>query len=180
MAISKLNAEQTAAIATNFRGILFVYNGKEGANTSLHFFGKDYEAADKTQNSLFGAIKNVVSTFWAVKEEETKLREGADGIRSKLRASTPSAIIIRTAKGELVKHYDLTESVWARLGFVPTKKDMERSLRDKKKAIHNASKAIFDAMNFRVELPKEETKDVKKDAEKPVAKQEQTLELAVA
>ena len=156
MAISKLNAEQTSVQSANFNGILFVYNGKDGANTALHFLGKDFEATEKTQNAMFEVIKNVVNTFWSVKEKETDLREGADGIRSKLRASTPAEIIIRTAKGELVKKFDLTDSVWARLGLVPTKKDMERSARDKKKAIHNAAKAICEAMNFRVELPKED------------------------
>lgn len=180
MAISKLNAEQTAAQNSNFNGILFVYNGKDGANTALHFFGKDYEATEKTQNAMFEVIKNVVNTFWSVKEKETDLREGADGIRSKLRASTPAAIIIRTAKGELVKKFDLTDSVWARLGFVPTKKDMERSARDKKKAIHNAAKAICDAMSFRVELPKEVTKEEKKEEKKETVKSEQKLELAAA
>ncbi|GAB6013312.1 hypothetical protein [Viscerimonas tarda] len=156
MSISKLNAEQFSANQTGLKGIIFVYNGKEDAQTALQFFGEDYEPADKSQNSVFKAIKAVVATFWSVKEAETKLRADADGIRSKLRASTPSAIIIRTSKGELVKTYHLEDSVWARLGFVPTKKDLDFTNREKSKAIHNATKAIFDAMNFRVLLAKEE------------------------
>lgn len=180
MAISKLNSEQFAGTETGLKGIIFVYNGKDGAQTALHFFGKDYEPADKTQNEVFRAIKNVVNTFWSVKETETKLREDADGIRSKLRASTPSAIIIRTEKGEKVNVYDLTESVWARLGFVPTKKDMERSARDKKKAIHNATKAIFEAMNFRVTLPKETAEPKKIEAEKETKIEAKTAEKAAA
>lgn len=168
MAISKLNAEQFSAIGTEFSGIMFVYASKENTETGLQFFGKDYTPADKTQDAVFEAVKNVIATFWAVKDKETALRESADGIRSKLRASTPSAIIIRTVDNGLVKKFDLSESVWARLGLVPTKKDLERSARDKKKAIHNAAKAIFEAMNFRVELQKEE----KEESKKPAAKTE--------
>ena len=36
------------------------------------------------------------TTHWAVKAEEIKLREANDGIRSKLRATTPCAVIFRT------------------------------------------------------------------------------------
>lgn len=180
MAISKLNAEQTANQNANSGGVLFVYNGKDGANTALHFFGKDFEATEKTQNAMFEVIKNVVNTFWSVKEKETMLRDGADGIRSKLRASTPAEIIIRTATGELVKKFDLSDSVWARLGFVPTKKDLENSARDKKRAIHNAAKAICEAMNFRVELPKEAVKEEKKEEKKETAQTSQKLEKAAA
>ena len=85
-------------------------------------------------------------TFWAVKAEEIKLREANDGIRSKLRATTPCAVIFRTEKGETVKRFDLEESVWAKIGLVPTKKDFERTARDYKKAIHAAAKASFDAL----------------------------------
>lgn len=38
---------------------------------------------------------------------------------------------------------------------MPTKKDLERSARDRKKYIHNATKALMEALNFRVELPKD-------------------------
>ncbi|MDR2810450.1 MAG: hypothetical protein LBB84_07845, partial [Tannerellaceae bacterium] len=68
--------------------------------------------------------------------------------------------------------YQLDESVWARIGLVPTKKDLERSVRDYKKAIHAATKASFEALGFRLELPKEEKKadNASKPAEKPEKK----------
>ena len=43
---------------------------------------------------------------------------------------------------------ELTDSVWARIGLVPTKVDLEKSSRDFVKTIHAAAKAIRDAMNF--------------------------------
>ena len=38
--------------------------------------------------------------------------------------------------------------MWARIGLVPTKVDLEKSNRDFAKTIHAAAKAIRDAMNF--------------------------------
>lgn len=171
MATSKLNAEQFANLVNGLKGVILVYksvdregNEKEAAQ---QFFGADYEPKDKTQNEIFRVWKNVVMTFWAVKAEEIKLREANDGIRSKLRATTPCAIIFRTANGETVKRFDLEESVWAKIGLVPTKKDFERTARDYKKAIHAAAKASFDALGFRVALPKEAEQPVPQSAEVP-------------
>lgn len=174
MATCKLNAEQFANLVNGLKGVVLVYkstdrdgNVKESAQ---QFFGEDYEPKDKTQNEVFRVWKNVMITFWSVKAEETRLREANDGIRTKLRATTPTAIIFRTDKGELVKRFDLEESVWSRIGLMPTKKDFERTARDYKKAIHAAAKASFDALGFRVSLPKEE----KEDTAKPQPKMEKT------
>lgn len=153
MAISKLNAEQFANMAVNAAGVIFEYAGKDGKNTAMHFFGADYEATVKTQDEMFRVLRNVVTTFWEVKTKESLLRESNDGIRSKLRAGTPHRLIIRTSAGITVKIFDLDASVWARIGLMPTKKDLERSARDRKKYIHNATKALMEALNFRVELP---------------------------
>lgn len=168
MATSKLSAEQFANLVNEMKGVTLVYksvdregNEKEAAQ---QFFGADYEPKDKTQNEIFRVWKNVVMTFWAVKAEEIKLREANDGIRSKFRATTPCAIIFRTANGETVKRFDLEESVWAKIGLVPTKKDFERTARDYKKAIHAAAKASFDALGFRVALPKETEQPVEQPA----------------
>lgn len=168
MATSKLNAEQFAVLANGLNGVVLVYKSVDRENnekeTAQHFFGPDYEPKDKSQNEIFRVWKNVVMTFWAVKAEEIKLREANDGIRSKLRATTPCAIIFRTANGETVKRFDLEESVWAKIGLVPTKKDFERTARDYKKAIHAAAKASFDALGFRVALPKDEKVEDKNEA----------------
>lgn len=178
MATCKLNAEQFANLATNFAGVVLVYKStnKEGleTQTAQHFFGAEYEAIDKSENEIFRVWKNVVQTFWDVKVKETSLREDNDGIRSKLRASTPSAVIFKTNKGETVKHFDLEQSVWQKIGLVPTKKDLERTARDYKKAIHAATKASFDALGFRVELQKEAEKPIAKIAETEIKTQKAT------
>ena len=173
MAISKLNSEQYANLATNSAGIVLVYAGKEGKDTAMHFFGADYIPADKTQDELFRVLKNLVATHWDVKSAETTFRETNDGIRSKLRASTPATIIVRTAKGEKKKNYDLESSVWAKIGLMPTKKDLERSIRDRKKYQHDATKAMMDALGFRLlpvsAEPPADTKSAKATPAKPTA-----------
>ncbi|MCD8252748.1 MAG: hypothetical protein LUD40_12490 [Phocaeicola dorei] len=172
MATTKLSAEQFANLVNGLKGVILVYKSvdREGdeKEAAQQFFGADYEPKDKTQNEIFRVWKNVVMTFWAVKAEEIKLREANDGIRSKLRATTPCAIIFRTANGETVKRFDLEESVWAKIGLVPTKKDFERTARDYKKAIHAAAKASFDALGFRVALPKDAEQPVEQPAENVV------------
>ncbi|GAK37824.1 MULTISPECIES: hypothetical protein [Bacteroides] len=186
MATCKLNAEQLANLATNFAGVVLVYKStnKDGVETrtAQHFFGAEYEPADKSQDEVFRVWKNVVATFWAVKQKETDLRADNDGIRSKLRASTPTEIIFQTKNGERIKRYELEESVWQKIGLVPTKKDLERTARDYKKAIHAATKASFDALGFRVELPKEAEKPIEKvtetEAKKPATKHQQATQAA--
>ena len=151
MATSKLNKEQYANLSA-FAGVMLVYSSTnrdgETVQTGQHFFGKDFEPADKTDNEIFRVIKNVVATMWHTIAEEKKLRQDADGIRSKFRATTPAEIIICDKAHNRIKHYDLTDSVWARIGLVPTKVDLEKSNRDFAKTIHAAAKAIRNAMNF--------------------------------
>ena len=173
MATSRLNSEEFVILVNGLKGVILVYkstdrDGNE-KETAQQFFGADYEPKDKTQDEIFRVWKNVVMTFWAVKAEEIKLREANDGIRSKLRATTPCAVIFRTEKGETVKRFELEESVWAKIGLVPTKKDFERAARDYKKAIHAAAKASFDALGFRMALPREAEQPVPQPAEVPAA-----------
>ncbi|NDV80803.1 hypothetical protein [Bacteroides sp. 51] len=175
----KFNATQYAELARTLTGTILVYTTQDGKESAQQFFGPEFEPADKSENEIFRVWKNVMATFWSVKAEENKLREDNDGIRSKLRASTPSSVIFRTAKGETVKSYQLDESVWARIGLVPTKKDFERTARDYAKAIHRAAKASFDALGFRIMLAKEETTEVSK-TEKKVKPTEKPLPLAAA
>ena len=173
MATSRLNSEEFVNLVNGLKGVILVYkstdrDGNE-KETAQQFFGADYEPKDKTQDEIFRGWKNVVMTFWAVKAEEIKLREANDGIRSKLRATTPCAVIFRTEKGETVKRFELEESVWAKIGLVPTKKDFERTARDYKKAIHAAAKASFDTLGFRVALPRAAEQPVPQPAEVPAA-----------
>ena len=173
MATSRLNSEEFVNLVNGLKGVILVYKStdreEKEKETAQQFFGADYEPKDKTQDEIFRVWKNVVMTFWAVKAEEIKLREANDGIRSKLRATTPCAVIFRTEKGETVKRFELEESVWAKIGLVPTKKDFERTARDYKKAIHAAAKASFDTLGFRVALPREAEQPVPQPAEVPAA-----------
>lgn len=162
MATSKLNKEQYANLNA-FAGIMLVYTSTnrdgETVQTGQHFFGKDFEPADKSDDEIFRVIKNVVATMWHTIAEEKKLRADADGIRSKFRATTPAEIIICDKSNCRIKHYDLTDSVWARIGLVPTKVDLEKSNRDFAKTIHAAAKAIRNAMNFAPNLASLEKAD---------------------
>ena len=151
MATSKLNKEQYANLSA-FAGVMLVYSSTnrdgETVQTAQHFLGKDFEPADNSDDEIFRVIKNVVATMWHTIAEEKRRRQDADGIRSKFRATTPAEIIICDKNRNRIKHYDLTDSVWARIGLVPTRVDLEKSNRDFAKTIHAAAKAIRNAMNF--------------------------------
>lgn len=156
---SRFNAEQFANMKSNVAGVIFVYESKDGKESAIHFFGADFEATAKTQDELLRVMRNVVSLHWMIKIKETELREKNDGIRCKLRATTPTEIIINGANGETIKKYDTANSDFAKFGFFPTKKDLERSARDQKKYIHSATIALLEALNFRVDFPKAEKEE---------------------
>ncbi len=171
MATSKLNKEQYANLS-GFAGIMLVYNStnkdRELVQTAQHFFGADFEPADNSDDEIFRVVKNMVATMWHTIAEEKKLRQDADGIRSKFRATTPAEIIICDKNRNRIKKYDLTDSVWARIGLVPTKVDLEKSNRDFAKTIHAAAKAIRNAMNFAPNLAKMQEKPAEQPAKKAV------------
>lgn len=106
MATSKLNKEQYANLSA-FAGVMLVYNStnKDGelVQTAQHFWGKDFEPADNSDNEIFRVVKNLVATIWHTVAEEKKLREDADGIRSKFRATTPAEIIICDNRNNRIK-----------------------------------------------------------------------------
>lgn len=161
MATCKWNSEEYAALENSSKGVILVYTDAKGKKSAQYFFGEGYVPANKTQDAVFKVWRNVVATFWNVKHVELGLRKDNDGIRTKLRASTPSEIIFRAENGD-VKRFQLEFSVWSKVGLIPTKKDLERlsKARDLKEAIHRAAKASFDALGFRVQLAKEETAPV--------------------
>lgn len=161
MATCRWNSEEYAALENSSQGVILVYTDTKGKKSAQYFFGEGYVPANKTQDAVFKVWRNVVATFWNVKHVELDLRKDNDGIRTKLRASTPSEVIFRAENGD-VKRFQLEFSVWSKVGLIPTKKDLERlsKARDLKEAIHRAAKASFDALGFRVQLAKEETAPV--------------------
>lgn len=174
MATSKWNSEEFVNLENSSKGVILVYTDTKGKKSAQYFFGEGYVPANKTQDAVFKVWRTVVATFWDVKRKEQSLRMDNDGIRSKLRASTPTEIIFHAENND-IKRFPLEFSVWSKIGLVPTKKDLERLVkeRDVKDAIHRAAKASFDALGFRVQLPKEETAPV--SLEQPVV-----LEVAAA
>lgn len=158
MATSKWNSEEFVNLENSSKGVILVYTDTKGKKSAQYFFGEGYVPANKTQDAVFKVWRTVVATFWDVKRKEQSLRVDNDGIRSKLRASTPTEIIFHAENND-IKRFPLEFSVWSKIGLVPTKKDLERLVkeRDVKDAIHRAAKASFDALGFRVQLPKEET-----------------------
>lgn len=167
MATSKWSSEEFMNLENSSKGVILVYTDTKGKKSAQYFFGEGYVPANKTQDAVFKVWRTVVATFWDVKRKEQSLRVDNDGIRSKLRASTPTEIIFHAENND-IKRFPLEFSVWSKIGLVPTKKDLERLVkeRDVKDAIHRAAKASFDALGFRVQLPKEETAPV--SIEQPV------------
>lgn len=163
---SKYNAEQFKHMNLNSAGIIFVYEGKDGNDTAMHFLGEEYEMTAKTQDEFLRVMRNLKTTFWMVKEKETELREKNDGIRCKYRSSTPAQILVNAKGNQRVKKYETDCSDFSKFGFFPTKKDLERSARDKKKYIHSSTIAMLEALNFRVEFPKAETEPAETAAKK--------------
>lgn len=161
MATSKWNSGDVVNLVSSSKGVILLYTDSKGKKTAQYFFGEGYVPANKTQDAVFKVWRTVVATFWDVKRKEQKLRKDNDGIRSKLRASTPTEIIFHAENND-IKRFPLEFSVWSKIGLMPTKKDLERLVkeRDVKDAIHRAAKASFDALGFRVQLSKEDATPV--------------------
>lgn len=156
--VQTLNSKQFAAMLPNLSqhaGVILVYTGATDAQTALRFYGDDFTPKNGKQDEAFRCWKNIYTVFRTVKQAETELREKNDGIRSKLRAGTPSQIYFVTEEGKVVQTYELTDSIWKSVGLVPTKKDLEKTGRDLKKSINDAARASFTAIGMRDLLPKE-------------------------
>lgn len=172
---AKFNADQFANMDIHVAGIIFVYAGKDGNDTAMHFSGKEYEMTAKTQDEFIRVMRNLKTTLWLVKEKETELREKNDGIRCKYRTTTPTTIYVNMANKERAKVFETSDCDFSKFGFFPTKKDLERSARDKKKYIHASTIAMLEALNFRVEFPKAETTtDTKVETKKKEKVQKKT------
>lgn len=123
--VQTLNSKQFAAISPNLSqhaGVILVYTGSTGSQTALRFYGDDFTPKNGKQDEAFRCWKNIYTVFRTVKQTENELREKNDGIRSKLRAGTPSQIYFVTEEGVVVQTYELSDSIWKSVGLVPTKK----------------------------------------------------------
>jgi len=155
--ISKFSANQFENLNESaLTGVTLVYRSVNRAGeiheSAVNFTGDDYLPQNRKQDEIFRVWKNVVSTFWNVKILEASLKADNGGIATKLRSSTPAAIIVRTADKKQAERWDVEASIWQRIGLVPTKRDMEECTREYKKKMHKAAKASFDALNFRAKF----------------------------
>ena len=155
--ISKFSATQFENLnVNNLPGVTLVYRSTnrdgETHESAVNFSGEEYTPTSRKQDEIFRVWKNVVSTFWNVKILEASLKADNGGIATKLRSSTPAAIIVRTMDGKHAERWDVAASIWSRIGLMPTKRDMEDCARDYKKKMHKATKASFDALNFRAKF----------------------------
>lgn len=162
-------------------GIMLIFRGvrKDGttATSALRFDGGVFAPETKEQNQVFGAWKSVLATFWETRKTEVELKEKNGGIRSKLSAKTPSEIAVFSADGALVKRWDISATVWEKIGLIPTKRDLEASNKEWKTYIHSAAKASFDALKFRINFAEF---DIKQKSEKKGENQEQATEMKKA
>jgi hypothetical protein len=155
--ITKLNTKQfEAANQSELKGVTLVYKStnKDGETheSAVNFAGEGYTPANNTQDEIFKSWKNVIQTFWSTKMLEAGLRTDNGGIATKLRNTTPAAIVVRTNNGKTARRWDVEASIWQRIGIVPTKRDMEEANRDYKKKMFKAAKASFDALQFRAQF----------------------------
>ena len=178
--ISKFSSVQFESMSMeqkkNLLGVTLVYRSTnrqgETHESAVNFAGEEYEPKNNTQDEVFRVWKNVVQTFWNVKILEAGLKKDNGGIATKLRSSTPAAIMVNTSDKKLAEKWDIEASIWSRVGLVPTKKDMEECAREYKKKMHRAATASFTALNFRAKF--EDIKAPEEEAETPAKKAAET------
>lgn len=168
--ITNYNNEQFSQVSNDaLIGVTLVYrSGKtEVRTTATNLGGEEFIPKNGTADEIFRVWKNVIKTFWTFKGLEAGLKVDNGGIATKLKKSTPSEIIIRKADGKAVLRWVAEDSIFSKVGIIPTKKDLDEVVRDYKKKMHKAAKASFIALKtkFKFEDEKEAT-EVVSDAPK--------------
>ena len=179
MSISNWSASQFENMnSNNLRGVTLVYariNAQgERHESAVNFQGENYTPKNCQQDEVFRVWKNVVQTFWKAKITESDFRKSNDGIRIKLRSTTPTEIIVRTENGE-TKRWNIEASIWKKIGLMPSQKDMEECVREFKKKMHRAAKASFDALNFRANFDNSVLPEIAEDNATEVVIEEANL-----
>lgn len=155
--ITRYNSVQFSEVSNNqLAGVALVYRSVR---------------KDGTADEVFRVWKNAIKIHWDAKRSEAGLKVDNGGIAVKLRASTPAEIIVRKTDGKTVLRWDAESSIFARVGIMPTAKDLQELTRDYKKKMHKAAKASFDAlkMKFEFEAAAPSTVEVPAEAEKSEA-----------
>ena len=162
--ITRYNSVQFSEVSNNqLAGVSLVYRSvrKDGTvtETCIHLGGAEFVPANGTADEVFRVWKNALKIHWDAKKSEAGLKVDNGGIAVKLRTSTPAEIVVRKADGKTVFRWDAESSIFARVGIMPTAKDLLELNRDYKKKMHKAAAASFAALKTKFEF----------DAAEPVA-----------
>ena len=142
----------------------------ESKDSAIVFSGEDFMLDRLTEDNIFRAWKEIVNIFWETYSKQIELQKDNAGIRTKLKTATPYEVVITNATRTRIKTIDIASTVWAKIGLVPTTRDLidreTEKPREWKSRIHKIAKASFDALKFRPqiaeELPKAQTKTAPK------------------
>lgn len=163
--ITNYNNEQFSQVSNKqLAGVSLIYHStrRDGteSTTCTHFGGDEFLPQNATQKEVFRVWKNVIKLHWDAKRVETGLRVDNGGIKTKLRATNPAEIVVRLADGRVVFRWTREESIFARIGLMPTPKDLQELVRDYKKKMHKAAKASFDALKHKFAFEAAETEEM--------------------
>nr|DAK54583.1 MAG TPA: hypothetical protein [Caudoviricetes sp.] len=162
--ITRYNSVQFSEVSNNqLAGVSLVYRSvrKDGTvtETCIHLGGDEFVPANGTETAIFKVWRNALKIHWDAKKSEAGLKVDNGGIAVKLRTSTPAEIVVRKADGKTVFRWDAESSIFARVGIMPTAKDLLELNRDYKKKMNKAAEASFKALKTKFEF----------DAAEPVA-----------
>lgn len=184
---ASVNEVVATAVAAGINLIYTTLRKDGDYNITVLAFGESAFIAESTkevsrETAVFRAWKNLVKLHWTAKEAEKQLKEDNNGISLKLRATCPSYVFVSGIDNSGEKPvrfsnmFDVTASVWSKIGLIPAKKDLEAlqglSKQDRKTRLHNAARASFDALNFRIDydsLTVEEVTEAPESTEKAKA-----------
>ena len=154
--IYRFNNAEFSAMSDNLLGVTLIYRSirKDGtlSESCINLTGDDFVPMDNSEEESFRVWKNTIKLHWDAKRTESPLRQDNGGISIKLRSSTPAEIRVCNSKCELVYFWKQSDSIFSRIGIMPTKKDLEELIRDYKKKMHKAAKASFDAIRLKFEF----------------------------
>lgn len=157
MSITRYNSVQFSEVSNSqLAGVALVYRStrKDGTitETCIHLGGADFVPENGTADEIFRVWKNAIKLHWDAKRSESGLKVDNGGIATKLRASTPAEIVVRKQDGKTAFKWIAEDSIFARVGLMPTAKDLQELARDYKKKMHKAAKASYDALKTKFEF----------------------------
>lgn len=155
--ITKYNSVQFSEVSNQqLAGVALVYTSvnREGEERSscVHLGGEEFVPANCTEDEIFRVWKNVIKLHWDAKRLEAGMKVDNGGIAIKLRGTTPSQIVVRSESGRAKFVWYKDDSVFDRIGIMPTTKDLQELARDYKKKMHKAAAASFKALKTRFEF----------------------------